>query len=88
MRVSIALLFIGAVGLKLCWTVFYDDFTLICKKRMSHSTGIVAEALFDLFGMWYKRLCQIETQVRTLGLQVKLGAAAKGFATQKRTEMN
>jgi hypothetical protein len=55
---------------------------------MSHSTGIVAEALFDLFGMWYKRLCQIETQVRTLGLQVKLGAAAKGFATQKRTEMN
>ena len=27
LRVSVALWFIGTVGLKLCWTVCYDDFT-------------------------------------------------------------
>jgi len=83
LRVSMALWFIGTVGLRLCWTVFYDDFTLICKRRMSHGTGIAAEALFDLFGMWYAKegakAVSFDTQVRTLGLQVKLGVAAQGF---------
>lgn len=73
LRVSMALWFIGTVGLRLCWTVFYDDFTLICKRRMSHGTGIAAEALFDLFGMWYAqegaKAVSFDTQVRTLGLQ-------------------
>ena len=55
LRISMALWFIGTVGLRLPWTVFYDDYTTICKKRMSHGTGITAEALFDLFGMWYAK---------------------------------
>ena len=82
LRVSMALWFIGTVGLKLCWTVFYDDFTLICKKRLCHGTGIAAEALFDLFGMWFAKdgakAVPFGTQVRTLGLQ-QLGFAAQGF---------
>ena len=56
LRISTALWFIGTVGLKLCWTVFYDDYTVICKKRMSHGTGIAAEALFDLFGMRFAKV--------------------------------
>jgi hypothetical protein len=75
--------FIGTVGLKLCCTVFYDDYTLICKKRMCHGTGIAAEALFELFGMWYAKegtkAVPFDTQVRTLGLHVTLGSAARGF---------
>ena len=78
-----ALWFIGTVGLKLCWTVFYDDFTLICKRRMCHGTGIAAEALFELFGMWYAKdgtkAVPFDVSVRTLGLHVTLGNAAKGF---------
>eukprot|EP00435_Cladocopium_sp_Y103_P072753 s158_g41.t1 len=55
LRISMALWFVGTVGLRLRWTVFYDDFTLICKKRLSNCTSIAAEALFDLFGMWYAK---------------------------------
>ena len=83
LRVSMALWFIGTVGLKLCWTVFYDDFTVICKKRLCHGTSIAAEALFDLFGMWFakdgSKATPFGTLVRTLGLQVQLGSAARGF---------
>ena len=83
LRISMALWFIGTVGLKLCWTVFYDDFTVICKGRLCHGTGIAAAALFDLFGMWFakdgNKATPFGTLVRTLGLQVQLGSAARGF---------
>ena len=42
-------------AIRLAWTVFYDDYTVICKQRLSHGTGIAAEALSDLFGMWYAK---------------------------------
>ena len=38
LRISMALWYVGTVGLKLYWTVFYDDFTVICKRRLSHGT--------------------------------------------------
>jgi ribonuclease HI len=83
LRISMALWFIGTVGLKLCWTVFYDDYTVICKKRMSHGTGIAAEALFDLFGMWFAKegtkAVEFSDQVKTLGLVIRLGRAAGPF---------
>ena len=67
-----ALSFIGTVGLKLCWTVFDENYTVICQKRMSHGTGIAAEALFDLFGMWFAKegtkAVEFSDQVKTLGL--------------------
>ena len=83
LRISMALWFIGTVGLRLPWTVFYDDYTTICKKRLSHGTGITAEALFDLFGMWYakegSKATDFDVVFKTLGLQVSLGAVCKGF---------
>jgi hypothetical protein len=79
-----ALWYVGTVGLKLCWTVFYDDFTIICKRCLSRSTGLAAEALFDLFGMWYakegSKAVEFDTHVKTLGLLVELGDVQKGFA--------
>ena len=78
-----ALWFRGTVGLKLCWTVYYDDYTVICKKRMSHGTGIAAEALFDLFGMWFAKegtkAVEFSDQVKTLGLVIRLGRAVGPF---------
>ena len=84
LRISMALWYVGTVGLKLCWTVFYDDFTIICKRCLSRSTGLAAEALFDLFGMWYakegSKAVEFDTRVKTLGLLVELGDVRKGFA--------
>ena len=95
LRISMALWFIGTVGLKLCWTVFYDDYTVICKKRMSHGTGIAAEALFDLFGMWFAKegtkAVNFSDQVRSLGLVIRLGCATGpftiGHTTERRQEL-
>ena len=95
LRISMALWFIGTVGLKLCWTVFYDDYTVICKKRMSHGTGIAAEALFDLFGMWFAKegtkAVEFSDQVKTLGLVIRLGRAAGpftvGYTAERRQEL-
>ena len=84
LRISMALWYVGTVGLKLCWTVFYDDFTVICKRCLSRSTGLAAEALFDLFGMWYakegSKAVEFDTRVKTLGLLVELGDVRQGFA--------
>ena len=50
---------------------------------MCHGTSIAAEALFELLGMWYAKegtkAVLFDTQVRTLGLHVTLGSAARGF---------
>lgn len=43
LRISMALWYVGVVGLRLAWTVFYDDYTVICKRCLSHGTGIAAE---------------------------------------------
>ena len=90
LRISMAIWFIGTVGLKLCWTVFYDDYTVICKKRMSHGTGIAAEALFDLFGMWFAKegtkAVDFSSQVKTLGLVIRLGDATGPFTVGHTTE--
>ena len=78
-----ALWYIGVVGLRLCWTVFYDDFTLLCRSRLRSGTGTAAEALFELFGMWFAKegakAVEFSTEVRTLGLLLKLGKARDGF---------
>ena len=84
LRISMALWFVGTVGLKLCWTVFYDNYTLLCKRRMQHGTSIAAEALFDLFGMWYakegSKAVEFSSCFKTLGLLVKIGKVYDGFS--------
>ena len=95
LRISMALWYIGTVGLKLCWTVFYDDFTVICKKKLSRSTGLAAEALFDLFGMWFakegSKAMEFGPCFKALGLLAKLGGARGGFsighADERREEL-
>ena len=95
LRISMALWFVGMAGLRLCWTVFYDDFTVICKQRMAHGTSIAAEALFDLFGIWYakegSKAVAFSDRVRTLGLLVQLGDIHKGFSVghtdERRSEL-
>ena len=50
---------------------------------MSHGTGIAAEALFDLFGMWFAKegtkAVEFSDQVKTLGLVIRLGRATGPF---------
>ena len=51
---------------------------------MCHGTGNAAEALCELFGMWYAKdgtkAVPFDVSVRTLGMHVTLGNAAGGSA--------
>ena len=53
LRVSMAVWYIGVVGLRLCWTSFFDDYTLLSKQANSKSAEVSAETLFNLLGLQF-----------------------------------
>lgn len=71
------------VGLRLCWTVFYDDFTLISRDSLCKNAGMAAEALFDLLGFVYAKdgdkFVGFSESVKTLGLILHLGKVGRPF---------
>ena len=76
LRVSYALWFIGMASLKLAWTAFYDDYTLITSKALQNSTEMAASNLFDLLGIVYAKegdkAVKFDKKFKTLGLEVDL----------------
>ena len=55
LRVSYALWFIGVASLKLAWTAFYDDYTIIASRQLQNSTELAASSLSDLIGILYAK---------------------------------
>ena len=55
LRISIFLWYIGVVGPRLCWTAFYDDFTLLSRVDCCNNAAWCAECLFDLLGVVFAR---------------------------------
>ena len=76
LRISMAVWYIGVVGLRLCWTSFFDDFTLLSKKSFSKSAEVSAETLFTLLGLQFategKKAVAWSTRVKTLGVLIDL----------------
>ena len=76
LRIAMATWYIGVVGLRLCWTSFFDDFTLLSKKVCAESASIAAEGLFTLLGIDYaregKKAVPWSTQVKALGVVIDL----------------
>jgi hypothetical protein len=76
LRIAMATWFIGVVGLRLCWTSFFDDFTLLSKKVCAESASIAAEGLFSLLGIDYakegKKAVPWDTKVTALGVVIDL----------------
>eukprot|EP00435_Cladocopium_sp_Y103_P018181 s871_g4.t1 len=76
LRVAMAIWFIGVKGLKLCWTCFFDDYTLLSKKTTAFSASTVAEGLFSLLGIKFaqdgKKAVPWGTLVKTLGVVIDL----------------
>ena len=64
--------FVGVVGLKLAWTSFYDDYTLISREDCAKNTAWAAECLFDLLGVLFaregKKATNFDQQFRSLGV--------------------
>jgi hypothetical protein len=79
LRVSMAIWYIGVVGLRLCWTSFFDDFTLLSKRVNCNSAAVAAESLFSLLGVQFaregKKAVEWATKVKTLGVVLDLEPA-------------
>ena len=76
LRVSMAIWFLGVKGLRLCWTSFFDDYTLLSRKINAKSAEISAECLFQLLGISFakegKKAVDWSTRVKTLGVVLDL----------------
>eukprot|EP00438_Fugacium_kawagutii_P021348 Skav231110 [mRNA] locus=scaffold2605:8230:9288:+ [translate_table: standard] len=78
-----AIWYIGVVGLKLCWTVFFDDYTLLSRSCTSKSASLSAESLFQLLGVDFARegskAVEFGTRVKTLGVMLDLAPTSAGL---------
>ena len=73
-----AVWFLGVKGLRLCWTSFFDDYTLLSRRSNSNSASLSAELLFQLLGITFategKKAVEWNTKVKTLGVVLDLGS--------------
>ena len=90
LRVSLALHFIGVVGLHLAWTAFYDDFTIVTSLHLKNSSELAASSLFDLLGVIFAKegdkCMQFSESFKTLGVMVDFSKSADGRAYLGHTE--
>ena len=82
LRISMAIWYIGVRGLRLCWTAFFDDYTLLSKHACSNSASVAAESLFKLLGVDFakegKKAVPWGTQVCSLGVKLDLATVVDG----------
>ena len=95
LRVSLSIWFIGVRALGLCWTAFFDDYTLLSRKCLAKSSGSSAELLFDLLGIEFaregKKCTEFSALVSTLGVELNLcgpcGEVRLGHTEKRKTEL-
>ena len=82
LRISMAIWYIGLRGLRLCWTAFFDDYTLLSKQTCSSSAAVSAENLFSLLGVDFakegKKAVPWGTEVCALGVKLDLADCGSG----------
>ena len=85
LRISHALWFIGVAALGLCWTAFYDDFSVLTREELLHSTSLSCELLFRLLGVDFadsgKKAVPFSRDFKMLGLVVNTETSSKGSLT-------
>ena len=90
LRVSLALHFIGEVGLHLAWTAFYDDFTIITSPQLKNSSELAASSLFELLGVIFAKdgdkCMEFSDSFKTLGVMVDFWKSTDGRAYLGHTE--
>eukprot|EP00435_Cladocopium_sp_Y103_P041856 s106_g11.t1 len=81
LRISMAVWYIGLVALQICWTAFYDDFSVLSRKELLSNTSWCVETLFTMLGLKYakdgKKYLPFDDKFKMLGLRVDLSASSK-----------
>ena len=90
LRVSHALWYVGTVGLGLCWTAFYDDFSVLTREELLHSTASSCELLFRLLGIDFadtgKKAVPFSQNFKMLGVLVNTESSRKSSVTIAHTD--
>ena len=90
LRLSLSIWFIGFAALRLMWTTFYDDFSLVSASCLEGSAAWAAESLFDLLGVVFakegKKFAPFSQAFQTLGVRVNLEQMQQGVVSIGHTE--
>ena len=90
LRVSHALWYVGTVGLGLCWTAFYDDFSVLTREELLHSTASSCELLFRLLGIDFadtgKKAVPFSQNFKMLGVLVNTESSRTSSVTITHTD--
>ena len=90
LRISMFLWFLGVVGLRLAWTSFYDDYTMISREDCASNAAWSAECLFELLGILYakegKKATTFDRTFGSLGVIFDLSEIACGTISLVHTE--
>ena len=95
LRVGLAVWFVGVKALGICWTAFFDEYTVLPRRSLTNSTSLAVEMLFDLIGIDFARTGKKATEfcsvVKTLGLQLNLqdpqGRVTLGHTEDRKAEL-
>ena len=96
LRISVALWMIGLRLLKIFWSCFFDDFSVVTRECLEPSAAWAVESLFRLLGINFaesgKKAVGFAKSFRMLGLEVDLseGSAGKvriGHTAERRSEL-
>eukprot|EP00435_Cladocopium_sp_Y103_P065100 s379_g27.t1 len=85
LRISMATWYTGLAGLKLCWTGYFDDFSVVSRPELQNNATWAVDSLFGLIGLDYAKdgakAPEFSQVFRMLGVQIDTSGADQGFVT-------
>ena len=76
LRISMSVWYIGLIALHVCWTAFYDDYSVLSRRELLSNTSWCVESLFQLLGLKFatdgKKFMPFDSAFKMLGLHVDL----------------
>ena len=90
LRISAAIAFVGTLGLRVLWTVYFDDYSTVCLKEEAEQVTFFVHSLFKLLGIWFaetgEKAPPFAVCFKTLGLQVDLATLVESYFTIGHTQ--
>ena len=90
LRISLCLWQLGVVGLRVMWSAFFDDYSVVSKESLKKNAAFGIESLFQLLGLTFakegKKAPPFSTVFNMLGLSVNLGPFKEGAIEIGHTE--
>ena len=90
LRISHSLWFLGMAGLRLFWTAFYGDYSILTREELQVRAGRSCEGLFKLLGIVFaefgKKSVPFSRCFKMLGLMVSTEEMEEGAMKVTHTE--